>query len=154
MSVWGCSRKKQTRHGTSAQLGTRNLLVNSVVRYNVWLAIGGFSAREARQWIIPNSDSNIRVNWATPPLVQCRQCEHWFRRPSDRARHKCAVERRKTVLEQCGVQCDVWGASTGFSAEKFWLSTNAGRYQLRVMDKTTYSCWVPPCRVVWAITDS
>ena len=41
-----------------------------------------------------------------PRLVQCQQCERWFRRPSDRARHKCAAEIRKPVQDQHGsVQC-------------------------------------------------
>ena len=52
-----------------------------------------------------------------PPHVQCQQCERWFRRPSDRARHKCVEERRKPVQEQRGAvqcgKCKRWFLSQG-----------------------------------------
>ena len=32
-----------------------------------------------------------------PRRVQCQQCERWFSRPGDRARHKCIAERSKPV---------------------------------------------------------
>ena len=49
--------------------------------------------------------------------VQCQQCERWFRRPSDQARHKCIAERMKPVQDQHGsvqcVRCENWFLSQG-----------------------------------------
>ena len=52
-----------------------------------------------------------------PRRVQCQQCERWFSRPGDRARHKCIAERSKPVQEQRGsvqcMRCKNWFLSRG-----------------------------------------
>ena len=43
-------------------------------------------------------------------IVVCVECGRCFRRESDKARHKCVVERRKPVSEQVNaVQCEKCG---------------------------------------------
>ena len=49
--------------------------------------------------------------------IQCQQCDRWFRRPSDKARHKCSAERMKPVQDQRGSsqceRCKRWFLSRG-----------------------------------------
>ena len=60
----------------------------------------------------PTTRSSTRQPSRPPGPVQCQVCERWFRRPSDRARHKCLEERALPVECQRGsVQrrdCDRW----------------------------------------------
>ena len=60
----------------------------------------------------------------TTNMIKCDECGRFFRRESDKKRHKCISERQKPVSEQRGppnAQC----AKDGFAAAEVCLSTTA-----------------------------
>ena len=62
-------------------------------------------------------DQRSRRTTPSQRQVHCRQCQRWFRREADKARHKCSQERQQPICHQRGaVQCSVchrWFRSRG-----------------------------------------
>ena len=76
-----------------------------------WRAPGGLGLENYREQRA--TELSIPVVWQ----VTCEVCSRTFCRVSDKKRHKCSSERRKTVWEQKGavqyVSCSRWFRSKG-----------------------------------------
>ena len=66
----------------------------------------------AKLQLLQNSDEHL-----PPKEVECCVCGRYFRRESDKTRHKCINEREKPIHEQAGAiqcqRCERWFKSSG-----------------------------------------
>ena len=108
----------------------------------------------------PACASETRTRNRTSPLtfqglsqssrrIQCQQCERWFMRPSDKARHKCSAERMKPVQDQRSssqcARCKCWFLSRGGMAVHTDAKSTAPQmiHIRRTKQCTIYSYWLP-----------
>ena len=79
---------------------------------NIKLTTWYDEAQHRREWLeaynkgADNFQIQQQRNKLAPKEIECTECRRFFRRESDKARHKCIAEREKHVSEQMGaVQC-------------------------------------------------